>query len=533
MEIKGYTILEEISRGPVTTVFRATQDALERTVLLKVLNIQWNQDSEFLERFRREARISAKLNHQNIASIFDFGMDGEYFYIAMEFITGRTLKELAEKAQPLPFSVILNLTKQICDGLIFAHGKGIVHRDIKPTNILVGHDGIVKITDFGLATVADLPSITEQGIGVGTPAYMSPEQALGKKASFQSDLFSLGATLYELCTGSSPFRADTLAETITNVTRNTPPPVSEINPEIPRRYGDLLTQLLEKDPARRPADLVSLQSRLDSLMSGSDQADLEKYVPNPKRTLSFKESSNYPEKKSNPIKWTVVFALLLLMTFIFYYGISGNMWVTAESVESIIETDSLGTEKPTAAYKAGSAPDSSGGLTLERIIKSPVRRPVADKQIMSTDTTVAQVVSNSVESLLYIVCVPWADIYIDDKYIDTTPIDYPVPLGAGKHVIEFRNPNYQTFRHPVEVSTTAIETLNVSLESKDGFLMVQAVPWADIYVNDTYRETTPLKEPIVLAAGKHVLRLTNPGYAAIIDTVLIRPGEQIDKKFKF
>ncbi len=354
MEIRGYTNLEEISRGPVTTVFRAVQEALDRIVLLKVLNIQWNQDREFLERFRREAKISAKLNHPHIAAIFDFGMDGENFYIAMEFIHGQTLKELIAHSHPIPFPVILNLTKQICDGLSYAHNHGVIHRDIKPTNILVSHSGVVKITDFGLATVADLPSITEQGTGIGTPAYMSPEQALGKKTGTHSDLFSLGTTLYEMCTGNSPFKGETLAETITNVTRKNPVSAAKLNSAVTGWYENFLEQMLRKDPAKRLSDMVNFQAQLEAEQNFINSVNLSKYLQNPNQINKIPKPISDLKTTSAPKLWVIVMPVFIALTFILYYGMSSVLRENSIPEEKKMQSDSI----PTLTRSDTTQPDS-------------------------------------------------------------------------------------------------------------------------------------------------------------------------------
>ena len=217
MKIEGYTISEELSRGPITTVYRATQDALERSVVLKVLNIQWQNETDLVARFQREAKIYARLKHPNIVTIFNFGFSGEAFYLVMEDIKGQSLANLLKKHKSLPYPVALYIAREILSGLTYAHDKGVIHRDLKPSNILIDHDGLVKITDFGLATISDLPRITDHDSSVGTPAYMSPEQARGEQLDSRSDLFSLGVTIYEMFTGVSPFYDENLAVTINNV----------------------------------------------------------------------------------------------------------------------------------------------------------------------------------------------------------------------------------------------------------------------------------------------------------------------------
>jgi len=252
LKIKGYTIQSEISRGPITSAFLANQNNLDRQVLLKILNIQWRKDKDLVERFRREAKISARLKHQNIVTIFDFGISDNAFYIAMEFIEGLELSSFLKKNTPLPYPLIGYVLRETLQGLAYAHQKEVLHRDIKPGNIMVGDNGNIKITDFGLATIAELPRLTNQDDIVGTPAYMSPEQAKGSKLDFRSDLFSLGVTLYEMITGKSPFLNRNLATTINDILTKNPPSPDKFRKNIPEWLTNLTMNLLEKDPQKRP-----------------------------------------------------------------------------------------------------------------------------------------------------------------------------------------------------------------------------------------------------------------------------------------
>lgn len=208
MVISGYDIQSEIFRGPVTTVFDALHLALGRRVILKILNTQWMNETDLIDRLSREAKICARLDHPNIVKIFDFNRTDNSVYISMEYIDGWTLENLILQKETIEISELINITIQILNGLSYAHSKDIVHRDIKPSNIMITPDRTVKITDFGLAVVSDLPGITGQDQTVGSPAYMSPEQVMAKDVDQRSDLFSLGATLFKLCTGKSPFEAD-------------------------------------------------------------------------------------------------------------------------------------------------------------------------------------------------------------------------------------------------------------------------------------------------------------------------------------
>src|SRR5689334_10851500 len=231
-------------------VYLAEDQELGRRVAIKILNSRHGNDDQFIERFRREAKNAAALNHPNIVSIYDRGEAEDTYYIAMEFLDGRTLKELIVSRGPAPVNVSIEYARQILSALRFAHRHGIVHRDIKPHNVLVDGEGRVKVTDFGIAR-AGASQMTEAGSIVGTAQYLSPEQARGSNVDQRSDLYSLGVVLYELLTGTVPFNGDTPVEIAMKHLSQTAEPPSEKRPELPRDLDYVVMRALAKDPDER------------------------------------------------------------------------------------------------------------------------------------------------------------------------------------------------------------------------------------------------------------------------------------------
>lgn len=210
-EILGgrYSILDTIGEGGMAIVYRAKDTLLNRVVAIKVLRPQYASDSEFRERFRREAQSAAALSHPNIVNVYDVGEDSGSNYIVMEWVDGQTLNDIIVRDGRLTVDVTADYSMQILDALEHAHRSGVIHRDIKPHNILITRDGHVKVTDFGIARAASASALTETGKVIGTVNYTSPEQARGASAIAESDIYSLGVVMYEMLTGRLPFAGDT------------------------------------------------------------------------------------------------------------------------------------------------------------------------------------------------------------------------------------------------------------------------------------------------------------------------------------
>src|SRR6184192_1832404 len=262
-----YRILRKLGTGGMANVYLAEDEVLGRRVAIKILNDRHAGDDQFVERFRREAKNAAGLSHPNIVSIYDRGEAEGTYYIAMEYLDGRSLKELIVSRGPAPVNIAIDYARQILAAIRFAHRHGIVHRDIKPHNVLVDAEGRVKVTDFGIAR-AGASQMTEAGSIVGTAQYLSPEQAKGAPVDQTSDLYSVGVVLYEMLTGRVPYTGDAPVEIAMKHLTAVPDPLSKLRPDVPHDLDAIVMRALAKDPDQRYGSAEEMDADLARVARG-------------------------------------------------------------------------------------------------------------------------------------------------------------------------------------------------------------------------------------------------------------------------
>jgi beta-lactam-binding protein with PASTA domain/predicted Ser/Thr protein kinase len=267
-----YKVLSRLGSGGMADVFLAEDEALNRKVALKLLYGRFAEDPDFVERFRREAQAAAGLQHPNVVSVYDRGSYDDTYYIAMEYLPGRSLKQLIRDEAPLDPVRAIDIALQILKAARFAHRRGIIHRDLKPHNVIVDDADQAKVTDFGIAR-AGASDMTETGSIMGTAQYLSPEQAQGHSVGAGSDLYSVGVVLYEMLTGRVPFDADAAVTIALKHVSEAPPPPSHINPSIPPELEQVVLWVLNKNPSDRPTDadqlIVALEHAKATILSGA------------------------------------------------------------------------------------------------------------------------------------------------------------------------------------------------------------------------------------------------------------------------
>jgi serine/threonine-protein kinase len=258
-----YELEELVGTGGMSTVFRAHDRQLERRVAIKILHEHYAADPEYLERFRREARAVARLSHPNIVTVIDRGVVDGRQYIVFEYVEGENLKELVVRSGRLPVPQALELVLAVADGLSFAHDHGLVHRDVKPQNVLLSREGEVKVTDFGIARSLHVEhGVTQTGTVLGTGEYLAPEQASGKQISPTTDVYSLGVVLWELLAGDVPFTGDNFVAVALRHVNEPPPHLRERRPDVSPRLDAAVQRALAKDPARRFPSMAAFAQEL-------------------------------------------------------------------------------------------------------------------------------------------------------------------------------------------------------------------------------------------------------------------------------
>jgi len=255
-----YEIVAELGKGAMGVVYRARDPMLDRTVAIKTVNMSLDdgEKAEYEARFYQEAKAAGGLNHPNIVTVHDIGKSGNVVFMAMEFLEGRELRTFMGAGAPLAPGRAVEIAAQVAEGLAYAHSHGVVHRDVKPANIMILSSGTAKITDFGIARLRSSGVQTQTGVVLGSPRYMSPEQVAGKRAEPRSDLFSLGVILYEMLTGKPPFTGDDVTSIMFQILNFVPPPPSTVNPAIPPVLDFIVAKALAKAADDRYADAAEL-----------------------------------------------------------------------------------------------------------------------------------------------------------------------------------------------------------------------------------------------------------------------------------
>jgi len=688
--IKNYEIKELIATGGMAAIYRATDVTTGKIVAIKILHGHLAQDKDFITRFEREAQAAASLKHDNIIDMLDYGETEGVYYIAMEYVDGKSLKDIITSVRFIPHDIALAIIYDICRGIEHAHKKGVVHRDLKPANILINKDGRVKITDFGLAQAQDLTSITVTGAIVGTPAYMSPEQAAGKKIDARSDIFSLGVVVYEMVTGTKPFGGETYSSVIHAILTVPAPKPIDANPLVDDSISTIIEKMLQKEADMRYQNIANLSEDVYAYFRNRNieipSKNIGEFIAEPERISQryikeakdkyLKRGLHYstagkediddaikefekaqfldPEdenartrlaelkrkrkhsqvsaagkapmqKRKLPVGIIALTALafvIILFAANFFknqkaqtQGLTyGSVFIDSRPADASIYLDDADLKMTTPSridsitagehklevrkagyqsYTQDVTVQAGDTISLNAMLIQLVARVLTGSISINSNPAGARVIVDGTDIGLTTPCTvqdlasgqhdirlekngyqpyefkpviqsekttnasvnltkivlretgrtaqksyfrinvdPWAKIYIDGKYVETTPLARAIEVSSGTHRVRLENPNFQTWQKNVNFKPGQTVSLDVKLEPFSGRLKISVQPWADVYIDGKFYETTPIAEPIQLAAGKHTLKLINPSFVPYEEVIVIEVNKTLRKTIK-
>lgn len=551
--IAGVQPFAELFQGATTTVYKGYERSLDRFVLLKVLRPEFAADEVLARRFEEEARLAAKIQHPNVVAIYSFGHEGDDIYFTAEFIEGFSLREIIDTGK-LPPELAAFIILQVACGLQAAHDRSVLHRDIKPENILVSHEGQVKLSDFGMASFAG--SDREGSEVRGTLGYLSPEQVLGEPLGKFSDLFSLGATFYELLAGRPAFVGAGPAQAFDAVVHHDPVPFLEAGGQLPRHLVRICARLLAKSPDARYPDTGSLIADLKAFVGPLDgaasQEALHRFLQAPDEYVAAPMLADTPveiasgdgaavqvasldlEPASHRTldgRWIVASGLAAAVLFLAIFA------VFASNRDSSSHTGmaALGSRK--ANLGSGRTPYLSdntsypGASWLERQVIfdslratiAPPANPAGDETTRRTDRggshdhgAEAAVTSG----MLRLNCSPWCMAFVDGTRIGDSPITTPVQVRSGPHELLLRHPDYPDIRMDIKIDPGETRDFNILLDDYVGQIDLAVSPWAYVLVDGVVRDTVPPGKPLYLLPGRHALALRHDAlgtYETVLD----------------
>jgi serine/threonine protein kinase len=577
---KNYQTLKLVATGGTAVLYKAIQTSLDRVVAVKKLHQHLTEDENFTRRFVLEAKAAASLDHDNIVKIIDFGKDEDSYYMVMEFIEGESVREILDRWKQLPVDVSLAIVHQVCQGLEHAHAKGIVHRDIKPGNIMVTRSGKCKITDFGLAKLTQTTTQhTAANSILGTPLYMSPEQAFGESVDQRSDLFSLGTMLYEMITGVQPFRDENYMGVIQNIINRNAPHPSKFNIEVPTSVQSLLSKAMNKSREARFQTAADFRKAIEKYLGFqllNEASESVKHLLNADGATVMLPKTARNQQRQSRLRRGFTAALVVATLFgaagfgytvapgAFHRPVQEIMsWVGRGHSNTPIQQssmqpgqilDSIIPANADSGLAAVGARDSLGAALADSVrapapIDVGVKRTAADTTTASTQGSATPTPVKMPGSTppaatksapapeekapaprlgwLSIKVDPWAEIYVDGRYRGDSPPSLRVELSSGVHSVECRNPKYETYREDVHITQGELSNRNVIMKKLLGVITIITTPGAEIYIDGVLKGIAPLTRPVEVDAGSHLVTLKKPGFNTWNNTVTVVANEQL------
>lgn len=515
-----YEVLGLLGKGGFSTVLLVEDRILRRKCALKILSSEiTGSNQELVERFKREARMYAELEHPNIVPIYDVGFHGDRAYILMKFIEGKTLKELIAERAPLSLEQIISISSDILSALAYMHRKGIVHRDIKPANIIIeSKTGKAILADFGLAKRIEAGThLTRSGELLGTPHYLSPEQARGDKITSASDIYSFGITLYEMVTGNLPFSGETPLQILWKHVKEPITPPSKFNPDVPPLLERIILKATEKRPRNRYKTAEDMKRDIEMLKHELVPPELQK------------------QRRRFPL--VLIFLLVIVVSVLgyWYLGIRGHGSLeskdslTVSSGEITKKEEALSEKKVDLSRREAVSPaenkaqEEKAPVASEKIkrgtqvkLSVPPSRTEGGKQVIAPDTGFVLVTTNLS-----------SDIYVDGKYIGKVRAgeEKQLELLTGSHRISLKPANRKSVVKRVEIEPGKTVKINQVFPLYGLIKVISAFPWGDVYIDGKPYGTTPLSN-IKLKAGYHTI-VVKRGGNTITKKIKIEPNQLI------
>ena len=546
--ILHYKILKELGRGGMGAVYLAEDMELDRKVALKFLPEHYTSDPEIKSRFRREAKAAAALNHPNIVTVYEIGEHDGKSYIAMEYVQGDSLKDLISE-ETLTLDEVIEIVRQICDGLSKAHQAGIVHRDIKPENILMSSEGCVKIADFGLAKVKGVTRLTKEGSTMGTISYMSPEQAEGRKIDQRSDIFSLGVVIYEMLTGQLPFKGEHDLVVLYSILNEEAKPITDLRSDTPVELERIVSKTLAKEPSKRYQHIEEMLFELNRIKEISVKSQ---YQP----VILTRTRPQLRGRMSRGLIATVsTTALLAVVLFAIFSGLLDKA-SNDKDQDRLLDSPDKETEAATnfGALQITSVP-SGATVWLDGSLVG--KTPYSDNQFkagnhqlllrregyqdfsrtihgVAGETT--PIVANLAALLgeLHVTSAPEAAlILLDGKQIGTTPHNIQ-KVEAGEHTIVLQKKGFKDYSTSVTVEPAKVSQVNGKFTAVTGSLNVLVTPRGSIYIDgDLKKKDTDVQYEIDLSVGTHQVKAVHPTLGTWEKKVEIEPDRLQDIPIDF
>ena len=562
-----YEIIKTIGEGGMANVYLANDTILDRKVAIKVLRGDLSNDEKFIRRFKREALSVSNLSHPNIVEVYDVGEEDGNYYIVMEYIEGKTLKQLLQKRGALTLNEVIDIMTQLTDGLAHAHEAYIIHRDIKPQNIMIEDNGLVKITDFGIAMALNSTQLTQTNSVMGSVHYLPPEQANGKGSTVKSDIYSLGILMYELLTGSVPFKGDTAVEIALKHMKEKIPSIRKQNPTIPQSVENIVLKATAKNPKNRYDNVRDMYKDLQTALQRDNEKrlvyeypenDLEETKVIPQVTKEIKQVIDKPtakeedsednsvlKEKDEKNKLPIILAVVLLGTLIVLAGV--YLLITSKDVKEVKVPNVVGLTTEDAIKKI----KEKG---LEYTTKSEESTTVEEGKVIRTEPKAGS--TRTKKSTITIVESSGKEYVVLEDYTGQNYYEIKGKLEAKGIKVEMKTKSVENaseykdkkdniisqepaFNKDEETKLYANDSVILYIPEVDVYPDMVAEKWTLSQVEDfvkeynltldkSYKETDEVEEDIVLSQNRAVGDPIYEGYTLKI-TLSKKPEKKDDK----